>query len=66
MSREKIVSMQFMRKYIHIAKGMRPVLTRAASDYITEEYAKLRNQDNLGQENIARVSTCRWEYCTSI
>ncbi|GFO12882.1 DNA helicase [Plakobranchus ocellatus] len=52
---EKIVSMQFMRKYIHIAKGMRPVLTRPASDYIAEEYAKLRNQDNLGQENIART-----------
>lgn len=47
--------MQFMRKYIHIAKGMKPILTRAASDYIAEEYAKLRNQDNLTQDNIARV-----------
>ncbi|KAI8776701.1 zygotic DNA replication licensing factor mcm3 [Biomphalaria glabrata] len=52
---EKIVSMQFMRKYIHIAKGMKPILTRAASDYIAEEYAKLRNQDNLTQDNIART-----------
>ncbi|KAH9494473.1 Zygotic DNA replication licensing factor mcm3 [Bulinus truncatus] len=52
---EKVVSMQFMRKYIHIAKGMKPVLTRAASDYIAEEYAKLRNQDNLTQDNIART-----------
>lgn len=52
---EKIVSIQFMRKYIHIAKGMKPVLTRAASDYIAEEYAKLRNQDNLTQDNIART-----------
>lgn len=48
--------MQFMRKYIHLAKGMKPTLTRAASDYIAEEYTKLRNQDNLTQEHIARVS----------
>ena len=55
--------MQFMKKYIHIAKGMRPVLTRPASDYIAEEYAKLRNQDNLGQENIARVGIVRqWKH----
>ncbi|CAG5124843.1 unnamed protein product [Candidula unifasciata] len=52
---EKIVSMQFMRKYIHLAKGMKPTLTRAASDYIAEEYTKLRNQDNLTQDHIART-----------
>lgn len=53
--RDKIVSMQFMRKYIHIAKNVKPILTRAASDYIAEAYAKLRNQDNLTQDHIARV-----------
>ncbi|XP_059158945.1 zygotic DNA replication licensing factor mcm3-like [Physella acuta] len=52
---DKIVSMQFMRKYIHIAKNVKPILTRAASDYIAEEYAKLRNQDNLTQDHIART-----------
>lgn len=45
-----------MRKYIHIAKVMRPTLTRQASDFIAEEYSKLRNQDNLTQDHIARVS----------
>ncbi|XP_005107582.1 zygotic DNA replication licensing factor mcm3 [Aplysia californica] len=52
---EKIVSMQFMRKYIHIAKYLKPKLTRPASDFIAEEYAKLRNQDNLTQDHIART-----------
>ena len=47
--------MKFMRKYIHVAKDMKPILTRAAADFIADEYSKLRNQDNLQQENIARV-----------
>jgi len=48
--------MKFMRKYIHVAKDMKPILTRDAADVIADEYAKLRNHDNLQQENIARVS----------
>lgn len=51
----RIVSMQFMRKYIHVAKALKPSLTREAADHIADEYAKLRNQDNLQQENIART-----------
>jgi len=47
--------MKFMRKYIHVARDMKPVLTRDAADLIADEYSKLRNQDNLQQENIARV-----------
>ncbi|KAK7487331.1 hypothetical protein BaRGS_00021420 [Batillaria attramentaria] len=46
---------QFMRKYIHVAKALSPVLTRAASDLIAEEYAKLRSQDSLQQDNLART-----------
>ena len=53
--RDRIISMQFMRKYIHVAKDIRPVLTREAADYIAEEYSKLRNHDNLQQDHIARV-----------
>ncbi|KAK2162609.1 hypothetical protein LSH36_95g04000 [Paralvinella palmiformis] len=53
--KEKIVGMKFMRKYIHVARDIKPVLTRDAADYIAEEYAKLRNQDNLLQENRART-----------
>jgi len=53
--RDRVISMKFMRKYIHVAKDMKPVLTRAAADFIADEYSKLRNQDNLQQESIARV-----------
>ena len=44
-----------MRKYIHVAKAITPALTRPASDLIAEEYAKLRSQDSLQQDNLARV-----------
>ncbi|XP_064651857.1 zygotic DNA replication licensing factor mcm3-like [Lineus longissimus] len=53
--RDKIVSKKFMRKYIHVAKAMKPALTREAADYIADEYSKLRNQDNLQSENMART-----------
>jgi len=43
--KDKIVSMKFMRKYIHIAKSIKPVLTREASETIAEEYSRLRSQD---------------------
>jgi len=43
--KDKIVSMKFMRKYIHIAKSIKPVLTREASEDIAEEYSRLRSQD---------------------
>lgn len=44
-----------MRKYIHVAKALKPSLTREAAEYIAEEYAKLRSQDNMQNDNIARV-----------
>ena len=42
---DKIVSAHFMKKYIHIAKCIRPVLTNRASEVIAEEYANLRSAD---------------------
>lgn len=51
----RIVSMQFMRKYIHIAKALKPQLTREAAEYIADEYTKLRSQDNVQGENLART-----------
>jgi len=42
---DKIVSAEFMKKYIQIAKYMRPVLTDEASTMIAEEYADLRSAD---------------------
>ena len=46
--------MDFMRKYIHIAKGIQPQLTREAADCIADEYSKLRSQDATAN-NIAKV-----------
>jgi len=42
---DKIVSVQFMKKYIHIAKCIRPVLSKEASDMLADEYANLRASD---------------------
>uniref|UniRef100_A0A8C6V9I8 DNA replication licensing factor MCM3 n=1 Tax=Neogobius melanostomus TaxID=47308 RepID=A0A8C6V9I8_9GOBI len=53
--REKIVSKEFMRKYISIAKAVTPVLTAEAANHIAEEYSRLRSQDQMGTD-IARTS----------
>lgn len=42
---EQTLSSQFMRKYIHIAKCVKPVLTEEASEVISEEYSRLRSQE---------------------
>ncbi|XP_051954877.1 zygotic DNA replication licensing factor mcm3-like [Xyrauchen texanus] len=51
----RVVSKEFMRKYIHVAKVLSPVLTQGAADHIAEEYSRLRNQEQLGSD-IARTS----------
>ncbi|XP_062857317.1 DNA replication licensing factor MCM3 [Trichomycterus rosablanca] len=53
--RDRVVSKEFMRKYIHVAKVISPVLTQEAANHIAEEYTRLRNQDQLGTD-IARTS----------
>lgn len=53
--RGRVVSKEFMRKYIHVAKVISPVLTQEAADHIAEEYTRLRNQEQLGSD-IARTS----------
>ncbi|KAG7461137.1 hypothetical protein MATL_G00206780 [Megalops atlanticus] len=53
--REKVVSKEFMRKYIHVAKVITPVLTQEAANHIAEEYSRLRSQEQLGSD-IARTS----------
>ncbi|KAJ4926475.1 hypothetical protein JOQ06_008648 [Pogonophryne albipinna] len=52
--KDKIVSKEFMRKYIHIAKAVSPVLTEEAANHIAEEYARLRSQEQMGAD-IARL-----------
>ncbi|XP_066553734.1 DNA replication licensing factor MCM3 [Amia ocellicauda] len=53
--REKIVSMEFMRKYIHVAKVITPVLTQEAANHIAEEYSRLRSQEQMSPD-VARTS----------
>ncbi|XP_066532655.1 DNA replication licensing factor MCM3 [Hoplias malabaricus] len=53
--RDRVVSKEFMRKYVHVAKAISPVLTQEAANHIAEEYSRLRNQDQLGSD-IARTS----------
>lgn len=48
--KEKYVSMAFMKKYIHVAKGIKPRLTKQAADKISKSYSALRDQENVGNE----------------
>ncbi|KAM4689772.1 maternal DNA replication licensing factor mcm3 [Discoglossus pictus] len=50
-NKSKIVSMQFIRKYIHVAKLVKPVLTHEAADYIAHEYAKIRSHDQVNNDS---------------
>ena len=52
---DKIVSVQFMKKYIHIAKCIKPILTDAACSMLADEYANLRCNDF--ESGIARTQT---------
>ncbi|XP_044773248.1 DNA replication licensing factor MCM3 isoform X1 [Neomonachus schauinslandi] len=53
--REKMVSAAFMRKYIHVAKIIKPILTQDSAAYIAEEYSRLRSQDSMSSDT-ARTS----------
>ncbi|XP_054900602.1 DNA replication licensing factor MCM3 [Poeciliopsis prolifica] len=53
--KDKILSKEFMRKYIHIAKIITPVLTEEAANHIAEEYSRLRSQEQLAAD-VARTS----------
>ncbi|XP_051731255.1 DNA replication licensing factor MCM3 [Ctenopharyngodon idella] len=53
--KDRVVSKAFMRKYIHVAKALSPVLTQEAANHIAEEYSRLRSQEQLGSD-IARTS----------
>ncbi|GIY20972.1 zygotic DNA replication licensing factor mcm3 [Caerostris extrusa] len=50
----EIVSMEFMKKYIHLAKTVKPTLTPEACERLSEEYAKLRAFDTQNSD-IART-----------
>ncbi|CAI9619241.1 unnamed protein product, partial [Staurois parvus] len=42
--------MQFIRKYIHVAKLIKPALTHEAADFISHEYAKIRSHDEMNND----------------
>ncbi|EFN65910.1 Zygotic DNA replication licensing factor mcm3 [Camponotus floridanus] len=52
--KDQILTIQFMRKYIHIARCMKPKLTEEASAVIAEEYSKLRSEDMV-EYDVART-----------
>jgi len=56
---DKILSVNFMKKYIHIAKCIRPVMTDEASNMIAEEYANLRAADFGGDKARTQTVTAR-------
>lgn len=51
---DRILSVKFMRKYIHIAKCIKPKLTEEASKVIADEYSRLRSEETV-QSDIART-----------
>lgn len=51
---DDILSIQFMKKYINIAKCMKPKLTEAACELISNEYSRLRSQDSM-ESNVAHT-----------
>ncbi|OBS58922.1 hypothetical protein A6R68_09953, partial [Neotoma lepida] len=46
----KMVSAAFMKKYIHVAKIIKPILTPESAAYIAEEYSRLRSQDSMSSD----------------
>lgn len=52
---DKILSVDFMRKYIHFVKILKPQLTDEASEIIADEYSRLRSEEVL-ENDVARVS----------
>ncbi|XP_043274150.1 DNA replication licensing factor Mcm3 [Venturia canescens] len=51
---DQILSIKFMRKYIHIARCMKPKLTEEASKTIADEYSRLRSEDMV-ESDVART-----------
>lgn len=58
--------MEFIRKYIHVAKLVKPVLTQEASDYIAEEYSRLRSHDQVNSDSARVCRACLKIRCTTM
>ena len=51
-----MLNIKFLKKYVQVAKILKPVLSRDAANCIAEEYAKLRSMDQENTSNVARVT----------
>jgi len=54
-SKQKIVTMKFMKKYIEVAKMVQPKLKADAANALAEEYARLRSHESV-ESSTARTS----------
>lgn len=52
---ERFLSLGFVKKYIEVAKCIKPSLTEEACEMIGEEYSRLRSQDWENTDNLART-----------
>ncbi|CAD5227406.1 unnamed protein product [Bursaphelenchus okinawaensis] len=58
---DKILTTGFLRKYVHMAKSIKPQLTEQASAYITECYTELRSYENDGEDRTMPVTARQLE-----
>jgi DNA replication licensing factor MCM3 len=52
---DKLLSKEFVKKYIMIAKQLKPTLTEKACEIIGEEYSRIRSQDWENTQDMART-----------
>ena len=52
---ERMLHLDFVKKYIEVAKCLKPVLTEEACEMISEEYSRLRSQDFESGDSNART-----------
>lgn len=52
---ERMLHLDFVKKYIEVAKIIKPVLTEEACEMIGEEYSRLRSQDFEGGDSVSRT-----------
>lgn len=67
-AQKNIVSMPFLKKYIHYAKSrIKPVLTQGAADKIANEYTNIRNQALEDSQKVIFIGAlCSYIYIGSI
>ncbi|KAI6243918.1 DNA replication licensing factor MCM3 [Aphelenchoides fujianensis] len=58
---EKVLSSQFLRKYLHMARGVKPVLTKEASAKISDYYTELRFHESTEEDRTMPVTARQLE-----